>query len=57
MAEHEEPADRQPTPRFARLPEPVRPEDMVEEHDTSNPLPVDGGRNAATEYLIRHLVV
>lgn len=55
MAEDEDP-ERRPTPRFATLPEPVDPRDMVEEKDVANPLPVDGGHDAAHEYVIRHLL-
>ena len=40
--------------RFSRLPEPIRPEDMVEETDT-RPVPdPEGGRATDQDFLIRY---
>ena len=56
MAPDDAPEPREPTSRFTHLPDRVRPEDMVEEKDTSTPLPGDGGHDAEQNYVIRHLL-
>ncbi|MGA9103161.1 hypothetical protein [Aeromicrobium sp.] len=40
--------------RFARLPEPIRPEDMVEEVDTRAIPDPEGGRDTDRDFLIRY---
>ena len=53
MANDEHPP-RAASERFRHLPERVKPEDMVAEVPSSVPMPVDGGRDVETEFLIRY---
>jgi len=40
--------------RFARLPQPIRPEDMVEEVETRAAPDPEGGRDTDCDFLIRY---
>ena len=40
--------------RFSRLPDPIRPEDMVEEVDTRAVPDPEGGRDTDRDFLIRY---
>ena len=48
-----EPTVSEPS-RFSRLPDPIRPEDMVEEVDTREVPDPEGGRDTDHDFLIRY---
>lgn len=54
MAESDEELQRVRTAKYGRLPERVRPEEMVEEQPASAPPDPDGGRNPETDFMLRY---
>jgi len=43
-----------PAARFRHLPEPVDPRDLVASIETEPPADPEGGRDASTEWMLRH---